>query len=163
MLMTTEASWHPIREAVAADMIGCATIFNEWVDETPWMPRVHSWQDVESYYQTTVFQEQSVFVARHEQADDEGVDGFISLSDDSFVTALYLARHSRRSGIGKALLDHAKTRQPGGLSLWAFVANHDAGRFYEREEFSEQRRTEGDNEEGLPDVLFTWQSEDRMQ
>lgn len=161
--MTTEGRWHSIREAVAADMIDCAAIFNEWVDETSWMPRVHSRQDVESYYQTTAFQEQSVFVARHEQADAPGVDGFISLSDDSFVTALYLARQSRRSGIGKALLDYAKTRQPGGLSLWAFVANQDARRFYEREGFSEQRCTEGDNEEGLPDVLFAWQSEDRMQ
>lgn len=161
--MTIEASRYPIDPAVAADMIDCAAIFNTWVDETPWMPRVHSRQDVASYYQRTVFQEQSIFVSRSEPSQSSGVDGFISLSSDDFVTALYITRQSRQNGIGKSLLDHAKARHPSGLSLWTFVANHGARRFYMREGFGEQRRTHGDNEEGLPDILFTWQTKGRMQ
>jgi hypothetical protein len=42
--------------------------------------------------------------------------------------------------------------------LWTFVANAGARRFYAREGFVEARRTEGENEEGLPDVLLTWRA-----
>jgi putative acetyltransferase len=42
------------------------------------------------------------------------------------------------------------------LSLWTFQANEGARRFYAREGFAEVRMTEGDNEEGLPDVLLEW-------
>ena len=50
----------------------------------------------------------------------------------------------------------AKARRPEGLTLWTFVANEGARRFYAREGFVEVGRTEGENEEGLPDVLLAW-------
>ncbi len=55
------------------------------------------------------------------------------------------------------LPDGAKKAFPSGLRLWTFQANHKARKFYEREEFVELRRTNGDNEEGLPDILYGWQ------
>ena len=42
--------------------------------------------------------------------------------------------------------------------LWTFVANAPARRFYAREGFVEVRRTGGENEEGLPDVLLKWRA-----
>jgi hypothetical protein len=36
------------------------------------------------------------------------------------------------------------------------VANEGARRFYARQGFVEIGRSEGENEEGLPDVLFRW-------
>ena len=53
-------------------------------------------------------------------------------------------------------LDVAKAERPEGLTLWAFVANEGALRFYAREGFVEVARTDGDNEEGLPDVMLRW-------
>lgn len=76
--------------------------------------------------------------------------------DQSYVTALYVDAEARGLGIGKALLDHAKVNAAGELLLWTFVANTRAQRLYQREGFAEQRRSDGDNEEGLPDILYRW-------
>ncbi len=73
---------------------------------------------------------------------------------EGVVTALYVAVPGQ--GIGKAFLDFAKTGRDS-LELWTFVANTDARRFYRREGFTEIRQTEGDNEEGLPDILLRWE------
>jgi hypothetical protein len=45
---------------------------------------------------------------------------------------------------------------PEGLQLWTFASNASAQRFYERHCFVETRRTDGDNEEGAPDILYAW-------
>ena len=71
--------------------------------------------------------------------------------------ALYLLPEACGQGIGKALLDRAKG-EAGPLELWTFQANTGAQRFYLREGFVEARRTDGaENDEGLPDIFYTWQ------
>lgn len=141
-----------IRVASLSDMPACAAIFNRWVDETNWMPRVHDHDDVVRHYRETVYSQCQVLVAER-QGD---VGAFLALSDQSFVTALYADRRSRGLGLGTRLIERAKQIRPEGLSLWTFVANEDAQRFYRRQEFVELRRTVGDNEEGLPDILLRW-------
>lgn len=141
-----------IRVASLSDMPACAAIFNRWVDETEWMPRVHDHDDVVRHYHATVYPQCQVFVAERQGE----VGAFLSLSDQGFVTALYADRSSRGLGLGTLLVDKAKQSCPQGLSLWTFVANEDAQRFYRRQGFVEQRRTAGDNEEGLPDILLRW-------
>ena len=64
-------------------------------------------------------------------------------------------RPARRQGHGRALLDHAKARADR-LSLWTFEANREALAFYAAQGFAETARTDGDNEEGLPDVRLEW-------
>lgn len=143
-----------IRDAEKADMPACAAILNAWIDETEWMPRVHDHEDVERYYSDVVFQERQVKIA-----DVDGkVCAFMALSNDAYVTALYVGSRHRRDRLGKSLLDHAKTLYPEQLNLWTFDENKDAQRFYHRENFVEVRRTGGDNEENLPDILFRWDS-----
>jgi GNAT superfamily N-acetyltransferase len=143
-----------IRDAEKADMSACSAILNRWIDETSWMPRVHDHEDVERYYSDVVFQERQVKVA-----DVDGkVCAFIALSDDAYVTALYVCPGYRREKLGKSLIDHAKTLFPDQLNLWTFDENKDAQRFYRRENFIEVKRTDGDNEENLPDILFQWGS-----
>jgi len=141
-----------IRDANKTDMPVCAAILNDWIDETSWMPRVHDREDVERYYRDIVFRERQVKIA--------DVDGracaFMALSDDAYITALYAGRDYRRAGLGKGLVDHAKTIFPDRLNLWTFDENRDAQRFYRREMFTEVRRTNDDNEEKLPDILFQW-------
>ncbi|WP_170230486.1 GNAT family N-acetyltransferase [Roseibium hamelinense] len=134
-------------------MTAAGNILNAWIDETAWMPRVHSHQSVIDYYQTHVFRHCDVFVG----VDSEHcVMGFLAIDTDDLITALYLARAARGRELGRQLLDHVKTERARDLSLWTFEANSGARAFYHREGFQEVRRTKGDNEEHLPDILYRW-------
>ena len=138
-----------LRPGKPDDAVACAAILNDWIDDRPWMPRIHTHAAVEAFYRDFVFQKRQVWVA------GDPVAGFMALDpEQDMVTALYVAKPGQ--GIGRALLDHAK-RGRDALELWTFVANEGARRFYAREGFSEVRRTDGDNEESLPDVLLRWE------
>lgn len=142
-----------IRPAALEDMAACAAIYDGWVEATGWMPRLHDHADIVRHYREDVFAADTVFVA-----DDDGtIAGYLSLSGDRFISNLYLAAQARGQGVGTRLLARAKTQSPQDLRLWTFVANTGARRFYERQGFGEIRRTDGDNEEGLPDILYGWQ------
>ncbi len=139
----------PIRRGEAGDAEACAAILNAWIDRRDWMPRVHSEAEVIGFYRDFVFEKREVWVA------GEPVEGFMALDvENDVVTALYVAEPGQ--GIGKRFLDHAKEGRDA-LELWTFVANEDGRRFYEREGFREVKRTDGDNEEGLPDVMLRWE------
>lgn len=147
--MRSEAA---LRPAGGEDVPACAAILNAWIDATDWMPRVHPADDVARHYREQVFPRQEVTVS--ERAGE--VTGFLALDPQGCVTALYLAPEERGRGVGAELLNLAKARRPKGLTVWTFVTNAPARRFYAWEGFVERRRTAGDNEEGLPDVLFVW-------
>lgn len=148
--MTSEAA--TLRSGRPEDAAGCAGIFNDWIDATEWMPRVHPARDVLRHYRDYVLATCAVVVAEREGR----VDGFLALGRAGFVDGLYLAPEARRRGIGTALIDAAKAQRPEGLMLWTFVANAAARRFYARQGFLDLRQTDGDNEEGLPDILLAW-------
>ena len=138
-----------IRRGELRDAAPCAAILNAWIDDTPWMPRMHPAESVDRHYREFVFTRREVWVAG-----DPPV-GYIALApEDSEITSFYAAVPG--NGTGKALLDHVKGSF-GALSLWTFIANEGARRFYAREGFREVERTEGDNEERLPDVKCAWE------
>jgi len=145
-----------IRRAERDDMTACAGIFNRWIDATPWMPRVHDHADVERFYADTVFAERTVLLAEN----DGTIAGFLSLSSDGHVTALYIDASHRGSGIGSQLIEAAKALSPDELSLWTFEHNREAQRFYEHQGFQAVSRTDGDNEERLPDILYRWRTKE---
>ncbi|WP_244642466.1 GNAT family N-acetyltransferase [Phyllobacterium sp. 628] len=145
-----------IRPARLHDMSECADIINAWIDATEWMPRVHPADEVNDYYCDIVFSKYEVFVADN----DDTVAGMVALAPDNMVNALYVHENQRGRGVGKALLDHAKAKATGPVELWTFVANSGAQAFYQREGFAEVRRTDGENEEHLPDILYRWQRPD---
>ena len=140
-----------LRPARPEDAAACAAIFNDWVDATDWMPRVHPPDDVERHYREHVL--------AGLRGDGGGGRrarwrGFSRSTARGSSAGLYLAPEARGRGVGAALVEAAKARRPEGLTLWTFVANAGARRFYAREGFVEVGRTEGENEEGLPDVLL---------
>ncbi|MEL6801114.1 MAG: GNAT family N-acetyltransferase [Pseudomonadota bacterium] len=139
-----------IREGRPEDAAACAAILNRWIDATPWMPRIHPTEDVERHYREDVFPRRTVWVA------GTPVVGFLAFDPESAViTALYVATPG--AGIGKTLIDHAKAKA-SVLTLWTFVANTGARSFYRREGFVHAERTEGDNEERLPDIRMEWRA-----
>lgn len=139
-----------------SDMTSCGEILNDWIDETPWMPRIHSHEDVIRYHREYVFENRDVIVAENP---DDRIRGFAATTPEGIITGLYLATDVRNQGLGRLLLECIKEANPTGLNLWTFVANTGAQNFYTREGFTEVRRTKGDNEENLPDILFRWKAE----
>ena len=136
-----------VRPAVPGDAAVCAAIHNDWIDSTPWMPRVHSPDSLVRFYSEYLLPKTRMFVV------GDPPKAYLSLNDEGLIAALYSALPG--AGLGKALLDHAKSLTQT-LTLWTFAANTGAQKFYEREGFEAIRRTDGDNEEGLPDILYRW-------
>jgi GNAT superfamily N-acetyltransferase len=78
------------------------------------------------------------------------------LHTDGELDQLYVSPGRTGQGIGTRLVEFAKSRNPAGLDLWVFQTNTDARRFYERHGFVAIEMTDGNNEEGEPDVRYRW-------
>ncbi len=141
-----------VEPAHADDAPAIAMILSNWIDEVPWMPRVHT-HDEDRGFGAFLIERMAVIVARVNGA----VSGFLA-HDRPVVHALSLTPSTRGQGFGKALLDHVKADRDK-VELWTFQANSGARRFYAREGFVEVERTDGTgNDEKLPDVRLVWQA-----
>lgn len=140
-----------LMSATGADGAAIGAILSAWIDETDWMPRIHTReQDLE--HGSLLVDVCDVALARS----GDQVVGFLARRGDE-IQALYLARDARRHGIGTRLLEQAKS-QAEQLGLWSFQANGAALRFYKKHGFIEDQRTNGDgNDVGLPDVHMIWE------
>ncbi|XXM74480.1 GNAT family N-acetyltransferase [Lysinibacillus sphaericus] len=78
--------------------------------------------------------------------------------NESEINQLYIHTGYQGAGIGKALLDRAKEKSSGRLTLYTFEINKKAQRFYERNGFRVIGRG-CENEENLPDLLYEWKAE----
>lgn len=128
-------------------------------------PGVHSPAEVAAWMTHVVLPTQEVWVAQDEDKDvDDAVLALLVLAgpdesgdpDLAWVEQLYVEPALTGHGIGSALLDLARKRHPAGLQLWCFATNTGARRFYERHGFVAVAHTDGDNEEGAPDVRYAW-------
>ena len=98
--------------------------------------------------------EAEVWIAVHDQT----IAGFLALQP-GWLDHLYLAPRATGHGLGARFVELAKLEQPAGLDLWAFQSNTGARSFYRRHGFVEIAYTDGDNEEGQPDVRCAWRPE----
>ena len=69
----------------------------------------------------------------HESEDTRQIDGFIGLTGNH-IEGIFVAKAARSKGIGKALLEYAKSRKPR-LTLGVYQKNERALAFYQREQF----------------------------
>ena len=69
----------------------------------------------------------------HEDAGTRQIDGFIGLTENH-IEGIFVAKSARSKGIGKALLDHAKSFKPS-LTLSVYQKNERALALYRREKF----------------------------
>lgn len=138
-----------ITRARAADAAPLARILGDWVRATGWMPSLHTAEE-DLAFLGHLIETTEVWTAR-----TDAPLGFVA-RDGAEVRALYIAAPARGHGIGTRLLDQARTGRDR-LTLWTFQANTGAILFYTRHGFAESGRTDGaDNDEGLPDLHFTW-------
>jgi len=119
---------------------------------TPGVPApVHSDEIVHEYFATVVLPQRETWVVEV----DRQIVALLVL-EPGWIDQLYVDPRYFGRGLGSRLVDVAKTVYPGGLDLWTFTANTGARRFYERHGFMAIASTDGDNEEGAPDVRYHW-------
>jgi GNAT superfamily N-acetyltransferase len=145
-------SWR-LDEARPGDGDAMGTILSDWIDETEWMPRLHT-REEDRQFCIGLIASAHVRLLRKSDA----VAGFLAREGEE-IPALYVAAPWRRQGFGARLLDDAKALSNGRLSVWTFQANRGARRFYQRAGFHEAELSDGSrNDERLPDVRFVWGS-----
>ncbi|MGY3437440.1 MULTISPECIES: N-acetyltransferase family protein [unclassified Marinovum] len=143
-----------IRAARSTDAGKIAAILTEGNAAPPWKPHLHTGaQDVA--FCGKLIDRGWVRIAENEEG---RIVGFIA-RDGEEIDALYVAGPDRGHGIGTVLLNDAKSACKH-LELWTFQLNTGAQKFYEREGFTEIKRTDGStNQEQLPDVRYAWDKE----
>ncbi len=81
------------------------------------------------------------------------IDGFIGLTD-SYIAGLFVKETAQSKGIGKQLLDYAKSIR-SNMSLSVYQKNMRAVHFYQREQF--QIRSENiDYNTNEKELIMTW-------
>lgn len=139
-----------LRAARDLDAGALGAILSEWIDETEWMPRIHTRAE-DIGFCAHMIQRGWVTVSETDR-----IAGFLA-RDGGQVQALYVSGAARGAGHGSALLAAAQA-EAGALSLWTFAANRPAQAFYERHGFRVAERTDGQgNDEGLPDIRYVWE------
>ena len=90
----------------------------------------------------------------HEDASTRQIDGFIGLTENH-IEGIFVAKAARSKGIGKALLEYAKSRKPR-LTLSVYHKNERALAFYRREQFAiHSEGIDGDTNEAEIQMLWT--------
>ena len=113
-------------------------------------PPVHSRESITDWIREVVLPERHTWVAIHEGT----IVGMLVIEDPDWIDQLYVDPTFQSHGIGSRLLMLALEHLHGHARLWCFQSNGAARRFYERHGFTATARTDGDNEEGAPDVLY---------
>ena len=72
----------------------------------------------------------------HENEATRQIDGFIGLTENH-IEGIFVAKSARSKGVGKALLEYAKSRKPS-LTLSVYQKTERALAFYQREQFTVQ-------------------------
>jgi GNAT superfamily N-acetyltransferase len=145
-----------VRRALAHEVDDIASVWwRSRLGAVPDVPLpVHTEDEVHEWFAKVVLPTREVWVAE----DDGAVKGLLVLEDE-WIDQLYVDPGDTGHGVGSRLLTVAKRQRPFGLKLWTFAANVRARRFYESHGFVATGSTDGDNEEGAPDIRYEWPSD----
>jgi ribosomal protein S18 acetylase RimI-like enzyme len=111
----------------------------------------HTFEEDQTYFREVILVNNDVWVA---EVDGEAA-AFMAICGD-FVDQLYVDPGYQRSGLGKALLDHAKSLSPEHLWLYTLQINTNGRAFYEKNGFRALRLGISPPPESEPDVEYHW-------
>jgi GNAT superfamily N-acetyltransferase len=144
-----------IRSARAADAPAIARLMRSSKAEAmPWLAVTHTLEEDDGWVAGVLLPADDVRVAVS-SADPDVLVGVLALSP-GWVNHLYIATSEQGRGVGSRMLRLAQETTTEDLQLWAFQRNTRARTFYEARGFVDMDRTDGDNEEREPDVLYRW-------
>ena len=118
-------------------------------------PTIHTDEEVHRWFEEVVLPTREVWLAER-----DGAPVALLVLDGRWIDQLYVDPSSTGTGLGAALLEHAKRVRPIGLRLWTFESNRGARRFYERHGFAVVATTVDDNEERAPARCYEWRPAD---
>lgn len=111
----------------------------------------HTFAEDQAYFRDEVLIGNDVWVVE--------VDGvpvaFMALSGD-FIDQLYVDPDRQRLGLGKALLEHARSMSPEHLWLYTLQINTNGRAFYEKNRFRAVKFGISPAPESEPDVEYHW-------
>lgn len=114
----------------------------------------HTLEGAREYFKNVVAVENQLWVY---ELDNKPV-AYLGIKDE-FIDRLYVHPAYHRRGIGRALLDHARTLSPNHLWLYTHQANHNARAFYEKNKFVAEKFGMSPPPESEPDVEYHWRKE----
>ena len=118
----------------------------------PAIPRpVHTDAEIRDWFASVLVSDRELWVI----APGERPVALLVLEGE-WVNQLYVDPPWTGQGLGSMLIHLAKDLHPERLDLWTFQSNTAARRFYERHGFVAIDTTDGENEEGAPDVHYRW-------
>ena len=130
------------------DSTECAKIVNNWINETTWMPKHHSLEELIKIMELGI-------PVREFWVLGDPIIGYLSFNrEGSQIMGLYV--DSPGKGAGKVLLDKAKEGK-NFIQLFSHLSNQNAHRFYLREGFSKMELNEN-GQDGIPEIRFEWKT-----
>jgi ribosomal protein S18 acetylase RimI-like enzyme len=109
----------------------------------------HNFYEDQDYFRNQVLRKNQVWVVEIEQYPA----AFMAM-ENNFIDQLYVHPRHQRSGIGKALLEFARSRSSEHLWLYTLQSNVNAQAFYEKNGFVAEKY--GISPENEPDVEYHW-------
>ena len=111
----------------------------------------HTFEEDRTYFRDVILVNNDVWVAEVQG----NAAAFMAIAGD-FIDQLYVDPAYQRSGLGKALLEHARTLSPEHLRLYTLQINTNARDFYERNGFRAVKLGVSPPPESEPDVEYHW-------
>jgi ribosomal protein S18 acetylase RimI-like enzyme len=111
----------------------------------------HTFEEDQAYFRDVILVNNDVWVAEV----DGQVAAFMAIAGD-YIDQLYVDPDYQRSGLGKALLEHARSLSPEHLWLFTLQINTNGRAFYERNGFRVARFGVSPPPESEPDIEYHW-------
>ena len=111
----------------------------------------HFFYEDRNYFQNYVLKNNKVWIVERENSPV----GFMAMNRD-FIDQLYIDPDFQRRGIGRSLLDFARTQSPEHLWLYTHQVNVQARAFYEKNGFVAEKFGVSPPPESEPDVEYHW-------
>jgi ribosomal protein S18 acetylase RimI-like enzyme len=111
----------------------------------------HPFEEDQVYFRDVILINNDVWVVER----DGTAAAFMALAGD-FIDQLYVDPAYQRSGLGKALLEHARALSPEHLWLFTLQINVNGRAFYEQNGFRAVRFGFSPPPESEPDVEYHW-------
>jgi len=111
----------------------------------------HPFEEDQAYFRDVILVNNDIWVA---EVDGETV-AFMAIAGD-FIDQLYVDPQYQRQGLGKALVEHARSLSPEHLWLYTLQINTHGRAFYEKNGFRVVKLGISPEPESEPDVEYHW-------
>jgi len=143
-----------IRLLAPDEVEACAAMWRRSrFDAQPWLEERlgYSPEDDLAFFRNTLLEACQVWIALRGAV----IVGMLALAPGK-IEQLFVEPAQQGSGVGSALLDHAKAREPAGLKLFTHQRNERARVFYEQRGFQAVAFGTSPAPESEPDVEYRW-------